>query len=101
MNGTRVGLCPFRARDVVAADSQGFALGWRVGAALALRRLGVPAEAIEAGEPRFVIKGGATRALLDQWRDLATPLQPYVGSTLLNLALWTITKPIIEGTSNA
>ena len=76
---------------------------WRTvfGAALALRRLGVPAEAIEAGDPRFVVKGGATRALLDQWRDLATPLKPYVCSTLLNLALWTITKPIIEGTNHA
>ena len=37
MNGTRVVLCPFRARDVVAADSQSFALGWRVRAPLALR----------------------------------------------------------------
>ena len=76
---------------------------WRTvfGPALALRRLGVPAEAIEAGEPRFVIKGGATSALLDQWRDLAAPLQPYLGSTLLSLALWTITKPIIEGSENA
>ena len=69
--------------------------------ALHLRRLGVPAEAIDAGEPRFVVKGGTTRALLDQWRGLAAPLQPYLGSTLLSLALWTITKPIIEGSENA
>lgn len=66
--------------------------------ALHLRRLGVPADAIATGEPRFVVKGGVTRDLLARWADLSAPLKPYLGSPLLDLALWTITRPIIEGT---
>lgn len=58
------------------------------GHALALRRLGVPAEDIQAGTPRHL----HTADDLAAWRDHSTPLTPYLGSPLLSLALWSITK---------
>ena len=67
------------------------------GLALELRRLGVPADAVLSGDPQFAVKGGPTRDLLTRWAALAPRLQPYLGSPLLRLALWTITRPIIEG----
>ena len=58
------------------------------GAALTLRSMGVPAEAIMEGSPKFV------RNITDlvEWRRLNTTLTPWLGSPLLDLALWTITK---------
>ena len=63
--------------------------------ALGLRRLGVPADAVMAGEPRFV----KTADQLATWRALNTGLQPWLGSSLLELALWTITKDIANDTA--
>lgn len=62
-------------------------------AAVGLRRLGVPADAIPAREPRFI----KTRAQLAQWADLDCQLMGWHQSPLLQLALWCITK----GTLNA
>lgn len=62
------------------------------GHALALRRLGVTADGVSAGEPRFAVRGGPTHDLLAQWRSLSPALRPWLGSPLLSLALWTITK---------
>lgn len=56
--------------------------------ALAIRRLGVPEPAVLAGRPDFI----RTPDALAAWRDHNDALQPYLGSPLLSLALWTITK---------
>lgn len=61
-------------------------------AALGLRRIGVPADAIRVGEPRFVRDAHT----LKKWRVLDARLAGWHGSPLLDLALWTITKGIIE-----
>lgn len=58
------------------------------GHAAALRRLGVPADCVAAGTPG----GIRTAEQLATWRRHADQLTPWVGSPLLNLALWTITK---------
>ena len=94
-HGNRSWLIRVEDHDIASTPTE-----WRTvhAAALGLRRLGVPADAIETGEPRFVVKGGVTRDLLAHWADLSAPLKPYLGSPLLSLALWTTTRPIIEGT---
>ena len=61
-------------------------------AALALRRLGVPADAVESGEPRFI----KTADALTQWRRLDSQIAEWHLSPLLHMALWLITKPIIQ-----
>ena len=55
--------------------------------ALRLRRMGVPADAVMDGRPTFISGGD-----LAEWRELNTQLAPWLGSTQLGLALWTITK---------
>lgn len=66
------------------------------GLCLALRRLGVPADDITAGRPAYI----TTRDDLDRWRLLASLLDPYRTSPLVQLALWCITKPILEDTND-
>lgn len=63
---------------------------------LALRRLGVPAEAITTGTPAHI----KTPAALEAWRHHAQALDPYRTSPLAQLALWCITKPIMEDTND-
>ncbi|KMY23299.1 hypothetical protein ACU19_04810 [Actinobaculum suis] len=60
--------------------------------ALALRRLGVPAADVGEGNPRYL----KTREELELWQNHNTALGPFLRSPLLDLALWTITKGIIE-----
>ena len=60
--------------------------------ALALRRLGVPQQAVLDGEPAFI----KTRAQLAEWAALNTALRGYLQSPLLDFALWTITKEEIK-----
>ena len=60
--------------------------------ALALRRLGQSAEAITEGAPKFI----KTRADLKTWHTHTDALNPYRRAPILKLALWTITKGIIE-----
>ncbi|WP_151530554.1 MULTISPECIES: hypothetical protein [Corynebacterium] len=62
---------------------------------LALRRLGVPADAIKTGEPAYI----KTAEQLQQWQKLSTRLAPYAKSPITDLALWCITKPIMEDTN--
>lgn len=62
---------------------------------LALRRLGVRAACIPEGVP----SGLKTREQLDTWKQLADQLAPYQSSPLVTLALWCITKPIMEDTN--
>lgn len=62
------------------------------GHALALRRLGVPAADVLAGTPRYL----KTRDQLTAWRSHSQKLGPWGNSPLLRLALWAITKGIIE-----
>jgi len=57
-------------------------------AAVRLRRLGVPAESVMQGIPQYI----KTRDDLGTWRALNDTLTPWLGSPLLDLALWTITK---------
>lgn len=70
---------------------------WRtvLGHVLALRRLGVPADAIKQGEPRFI----KTPEALATWRTHATALATYAGAPITDLALWCATKPILEDTN--
>ena len=67
---------------------------WREvhGIALALRRLGAPADAIPLREPRFM----RTPDQLAQWRDLDAALVGWHTSPLVQLALWTITKETMK-----
>lgn len=60
--------------------------------ARALRGLGVPADDVRVGAPRYL----KTRESFDAWRGHAAPLEPYLGSPLLDLALWTITKGTLD-----
>lgn len=60
--------------------------------ALALRRLGVPADDVATGTPRYL----KTRADLDRWSALNAALDGWHSSPLLNLALWTITKGTMQ-----
>lgn len=62
------------------------------GRVLALRRLGVPADAIKAGEPRFI----TTPTDLTHWQRHATALAPFAAAPITDLALWCATKPILE-----
>ena len=62
------------------------------GHALALRRLGLPADAVMTGTPKFI----KSRAMLDTWRAHQKELRAFQGSPILALALWAITKGIIE-----
>lgn len=59
---------------------------------LAIRRLGVPAEAIPSGEPRFL----KTVTDLHQWKEHDQQISAYRRSPLLDLALWTITKETMK-----
>lgn len=67
---------------------------WRhvFGHVLALRRLGVPADAITAGTPAYI----KTPEQLAAWRHHTQALDPYRTAPLTQLALWCITKPIME-----
>lgn len=65
---------------------------WR--AALDLRRLGVPADDILLGRPRYL----HSREDLNRWAVADGLLQKWHRSPLLNLALWTITKGICDAT---
>ena len=56
--------------------------------ARALRQLGVPADCVAAGTPG----GIRTADQLTAWRTHAGQLTQWVGSPLLHLALWTLTK---------
>lgn len=60
--------------------------------ALALRRLGIPAADVLKGTPRYL----KTSSQLTQWREHDTALTGWHNSPLLRLALWVITKGIIE-----
>lgn len=60
--------------------------------ARALRRLGVPAADVRTGTPRYL----KTPADLALWRQHATELTPWLGSPLLDLALWCITKGTMQ-----
>lgn len=60
--------------------------------ALALRRLGIPAEPVLQGIPKYL----KTREQLDAWHIHNTALKPYLGSPLLQLILWVLTKGVIE-----
>jgi hypothetical protein len=75
--------------DVTATPDQ-----WRTvhTAAITLRRMGIPADAVMAGEPRFV----KTADALTAWRKINDQLTPWLGSPLLDLALWTITKETMK-----
>lgn len=66
--------------------------GLVLGHVLALRRLGVPADAIKAGEPQYI----KTRDQLATWKHHADLLAPYAGAPITDLALWAATKPILE-----
>ena len=57
-------------------------------AALGLRRLGVPADDVLAGAPRYL----KTRSDLTRWSELDRQLSGWHNSPILSLALWTITK---------
>ncbi|KZS63114.1 hypothetical protein [Mycobacterium ostraviense] len=61
--------------------------------ARALRAAGHPADAVLALSPRPV----KTRDELDTWISHADPLAPYRGSPLLELALWGLTREMING----
>lgn len=67
-----------------------------MGHVLALRRLGIPAESIKAGEPGPYIK---TAADLATWRAHATALTAFASAPITDLALWCATKPILEDTN--
>jgi len=56
--------------------------------ATALRRLGIPADDVMHGTPRYL----KTRDDLHQWSTHNAELTAWLGSPLLSLALWTITK---------
>jgi hypothetical protein len=60
--------------------------------AMALRRLGVPADAIPLREPRFM----RTPDLLARWRIHDAALAGWHTSPLAQLALWTITKETMQ-----
>ena len=60
--------------------------------AMALRKLGVPAEDVEAGTPRYI----TTPDALAMWREHNAELRPWLGSPILSLALWTITKGTMQ-----
>lgn len=59
---------------------------------LALRRLGVPADAIKTSSPAYI----KNTQDLQRWKTLADPLIPYANAPITDLALWCITKPIME-----
>ncbi|MBP7881147.1 MAG: hypothetical protein KAZ70_01790 [Actinomyces sp.] len=60
--------------------------------ALVLRRLGIPAADVLAGTPRYL----KTRTDLEVWLQHSDRLAVWVNSGLLRLALWAITKKVIE-----
>lgn len=57
-------------------------------AAVELRRMGIPADAVREGRPAFI----KTADQLTLWRDIESRLAGWHRSPLLDLALWTITK---------
>ena len=61
-------------------------------AAMALRKLGVPADDVLAGQPRYI----KSRAALVRWSRLDAHLTGWHNSPLLNLALWCITKETMK-----
>lgn len=62
------------------------------GHALALRRMGVPADDVMTGTPRYL----KTHEELQTWEEHNSALIPYHGAPLLGLALWTITKGTMQ-----
>lgn len=67
-----------------------------LGHVLVLRRLGIPADAIKAGEPGPFLK---TMEHLRTWKHHAAQLAPFSSSPITDLALWCATKPILEDTN--
>lgn len=65
-------------------------------AALGLRRMGIPVESIIAGTPKNL----RTVADLERWRELDARLEGWRDSQLLAVALWSITKGIIDDLGN-
>lgn len=65
-------------------------------ATLALRRMGVTAENIKNGAPGNAIK---THDQLENWRNASQRIEHLRTSPLVDLALWCITKPIMEDTN--
>lgn len=63
---------------------------------LAMRRLGLSDEAILTRQPLYM----KTSDQLEQWKQLAETLEPYRTSPVTTLALWCITKPILENTND-
>lgn len=61
--------------------------------ALQLRRMGASADMIREGQPPRFDDIKQAHA----WKQLNNELTPWKGSPILDLALWTITKPIMEG----
>ncbi|MDU1580841.1 hypothetical protein [uncultured Cutibacterium sp.] len=61
-------------------------------AALDLRRMGVPADAVREGRPANI----KTTDDLRRWRDIDGQLTGWHRSPLLDLALWTITKETMK-----
>lgn len=59
---------------------------------LGLRLIGTPAEAIKAGTPGNI----RTREQLTSWMNLSQQLEPYKTAPITDLALWCITKRILE-----
>lgn len=57
-----------------------------------IRRLGVPEDAVMTGDPRYI----RTQDQLATWHHHNQQLAPYLGSPLLRLALWTITKETMK-----
>lgn len=58
----------------------------------ALRRLGVPEDAVMSGTPAYI----KTANDLAAWKEHADQLTAHLGSPLLRLALWTITKETMK-----
>ena len=75
--------------DVTATPEE-----WRAvhGSALRLRSLGIPAEAVLAGEPANVNDMETLRI----WTKEQGTLRRYIATPLLDLALWTITNQTIK-----
>lgn len=61
-------------------------------AAMGLRRMGVPADAVREGRPAFI----KTSEQLAAWRDIDRQLTGWHRSPLLDLALWTVTKGTMQ-----
>ena len=69
---------------------------WVFEETLTLRRMGVTAENIKNGAPDNAIK---THDQLKHWRHISQRIEHLRTSPLVDLALWCITKPIMEDTN--